>query len=204
MSYKIYCYLRVSTEKQDLEGNKGEILLKVNQLQLNSQNIVWIEETISGMKNWKTRELGKIEFKKGDIFITSELSRVGRTMIQIMGFISAMMEKEVKLYFTKSKFEIDNSINSQVLVFAYSLCSQIERELISTRTKDALNNKKKNGDILGRPKNKMILDNKADEIKKALDDGVKIKSIAKKYNASTTTISKLIKKYGFKNNIKII
>jgi DNA invertase Pin-like site-specific DNA recombinase len=95
------------------------------------------------MKNWKSRELGKINFKEGDIFITSELSRVGRTMIQIMGFISSMMEKGVKLYFTKSKFNIDNSINSQVLVFAYSLCSQIERELISTRTKDALQKRKK-------------------------------------------------------------
>ncbi len=191
--YKIYCYLRVSTVKQDLEGNKGQILLKVNELKLNSQNIIQIEETISGMKNWKSRELGKIDFKKDDIFITSELSRVGRTMIQIMGFISSMMEKGVKLYFTKSKFNIDNSINSQVLVFAYSLCSQIERELISTRTKDALAKKKKDGVIVGRPSNKMILDNNVDEIKKQIDDGVKLKVIAKKYNSSQTTITKLIK-----------
>ena len=83
------------------------------------------------------------KIKKGDVFITSELSRAGRSMIQIMGFISTMMEKGVKLYFTKSKFEIDNSINLQVLVFAYSLCSQIERELISTRTKDALAKRKR-------------------------------------------------------------
>lgn len=198
MEYKIYCYLRVSTDKQDLEGNKGQILLKVNELQLNSQNIVWIEETISGMKNWKTRELGKIEFKKDDVFITSELSRVGRTMTQIMGFISSLMEKEVKVYFTKSKFNIDNSINSQVLIFAYSLCSQIERELIATRTKDALNKKKKEGCILGRPKNKMILDNKIDEIKKLVDDGVKLKVIAKNYDSSQTTMTKFIKKHNLK------
>lgn len=75
------------------------------------RNIVWIEETISGMKKWKSRESGKIDFNKGDIFITSELSRVGKTMIQIMGFIYSIMEKGVKLYFTKSKFNIDNSIN---------------------------------------------------------------------------------------------
>ena len=186
--YKIYCYLRVSTEKQELEGNKGQILLKVSELKLNSQNIVWIEETISGMKNWKSRELGKIDFKKDDVFITSELSRVGRSMIQIMGFISILMEKGVKLYFTKSKFNIDNSINSQVLVFAYSLCSQIERELISTRTKDALAKKKKDGVIIGRPNGKMILDDKIDEIKKSIGDGVKLKVIAKKYNSSQTTI----------------
>ena len=184
--------MRVSTEKQDIEGNKGELLLKVNELKLNSQNIIWIKGTISGMKNWKSRELGKINFKEGDIFITSELSRVGRTMIQIMGFISYMMEKGVKLYFTKSKFNIDNSINSQVLAFAYSLCSQIERELISTRTKDSLQKRKKEGAILGRPSNKMILDSKVEEIKKQIEDGVKLKVIAKKYN-SQTTITKLIK-----------
>lgn len=198
MSSKIYCYLRVSTVKQELDGNKGEILLKVNSLGLNSQHIVWIEETISGMKNWKSRELGKIDFKKDDVFITSEPSRVGRTMIQIMGFISDLMQKGVKIHFTKSKFEIDNSITSQVMVFAYSLCSQLERELISTRTKDSLAKKKKDGQILGRPKNKMILDDKYTEIKKLLDDGVKIKKIAEKYNMSRVTISKLMKKNDYK------
>lgn len=194
----IYCYLRVSTEKQDLNNNKGEILLKVNELNLNSKNIIWIEEIVSGMKIWKSRELGKIQFNKGDVFITSELSRVGRTMTQIMGFISNLMEKGVKIYFTKSKFNIDGSINSQVLIFAYSLCSQIERELIATRTRDALQNKKNKGEILGRPKNKMILDNKVDEIKKQIDDGIKLKVIAKKYNSSQTTITKLIKKHNLK------
>lgn len=88
---KIYCYLRVSTDKQKIGGNTGEFLLKVNNLGLNSQNIVWIEETISGMKNWKSRELGKVEFKKNDVFATSEPSRVSRTVIKIMGFISELM-----------------------------------------------------------------------------------------------------------------
>jgi len=198
MTQKIYGYLRVSTNKQELEGNKGEILLKVNELKLNSQNIEWIEETVSGMKNYKTRELGKIDFKEGDVFITSEISRIGRTIVQIMSFISELLQKKVKVYFTKSKFEIDNSISSQAMIFAFSLTAQIERELISQRTKDALAKKKKDGQILGRPKNKMILDNKAEEIKKLLDDGVKINKIAEKYNMSRSTISKLIKKNGFK------
>lgn len=198
MTSQIYCYLRVSTGKQDLQSNKAELLLKVNELNLNSQNITWVEETISGMKNWKGRELGKIQFKKGDIFIATEPSRVGRTMIQIMGFISDLLQNEVKIYFTKSKFDVDNSIKSQTMIFAYSICSQMERELISTRTKDALNAKKKQGVILGRPKDKMLLDCKADEIKKLLDDGVKILYIAKKYDSSRVTISKLIKKNGWK------
>jgi DNA invertase Pin-like site-specific DNA recombinase len=198
MTSKIYGYLRVSTNKQELEGNKGEILLKVNELKLNSQNIEWIEETVSGMKNYKTRELGKIDFKEGDVFVTSEMSRIGRTISQIMSFISELLQKKVKVYFTKSKFEIDNSISSQAMIFAFSLTAQIERELISQRTKDALAKKKKDGQILGRPKNKMVLDNKAEEIKKSLDDGVKINKIAEKFNMSRATISKLIKKNGYK------
>jgi DNA invertase Pin-like site-specific DNA recombinase len=84
------------------------------------------------------------------------------------------------------------------MVFAYSLCSQLERELIATRTKDSLARKKKEGLILGRPKNKMILDNKAEEIKKMLYEGVKINNIAKKFNSSRSTISKLIKKNNYK------
>ena len=203
MTTKIYCYLRVSTMKQDLQSNKAELLLKVNELNLNSQNVIWIEETISGMKNYKSRELGKIDFKEGDVFIATEMSRIGRTITQIMAFISDLLQKKVKIYFTKSKFEIDNSISSQAMIFAFSLASQLERELISIRTKDSLAKKKKDGVILGRPKNKMILDDKATEIKKMLDDGVKINKIAEKYNMSRTTISKLIKKNGYKENNKI-
>jgi DNA invertase Pin-like site-specific DNA recombinase len=198
MNNKIYCYLRVSTGKQDLQSNKAELLLKVNDLNLNSQNIVWIEETVSGMKNYKSRELGKIDFKEGDVFIATELSRIGRTIAQIMSFISELLQKKVQIHFTKSKFEINNTISSQAMIFAFSLASQLERELISIRTKDSLEKKKKEGLILGRPKNKMILDDKSIEIKKLLDDGVKINKIAEKYNMSRATISKLIKKNGFK------
>lgn len=195
----IYLYLRVSTEQQNIENNKGELLLKVNQLGLNSQDIKWVEETVSGMKHYKSRELGKIDFKKDDILITTEISRIGRTMLQIFGFISDMVQKGVKIYFTKTKIEIDGSIQSQALIFAYSLCSQIERELISTRTKDALKKKKTDGIVLGRPKNKMVLDDKTEEIKKLIEGGVKINYIAEKYKMSRCTISKLIKKNGLKN-----
>ena len=194
----IYCYLRVSTEKQNLAGNKGELLLKITDLGLDTRNIVWIEETASGMKNYKGRELGKIIFKKDDVFVCTEPSRIGRTMVQIMCFIGDLLQKGVKIYFTKSKFEVDTSIKSQAMIFASSICAQLEREMISTRTKDALNKKKKDGVILGRKQGIMILDDKKDEIKKLLDEGVKISSIAKKYEMSRATISRLIKKYNFK------
>lgn len=73
------------------------------------------------MKNYKSRELGKIDFKEGDVFIATEMSRIGRTITQIMAFISDLLQKKVKIYFTKSKFEIDNSISSQAMIFAFSL-----------------------------------------------------------------------------------
>lgn len=113
-------------------------------------------------------------------------------------FISELLQKKVKVYFTKSKFEIDNSISSQAMIFAFSLTVQIERELISQRTKDALVKKKKDGQILGRPKNKMV----PIEIKKLLVEGVNINKIAEKYDMARATISKLIKKNNFKENNK--
>lgn len=191
---KIYGYLRVSTEKQNLQNNKSEILLLIDEKKIKG-NIIWIEETVSGMKNYKNRELGKIQFKKDDIFITSELSRIGRTMMMIMSFISELSKIGVKMFFTKQDFQIDESIGSQVLVFAYSLCSQIERQLISQRTKNALKDKKDKGQILGRIAGKMILDDKYQEIEKLHNDGLKIKAIAKKYNCSPLTITKLLKKH---------
>lgn len=201
MTNNIYGYLRVSTESQTIDTNKGEILLKINNLGLKG-NIKWIEETISGTKHWKNRELGKLIniINKNDVIITSELSRIGRSLYQCFEFISVCAEKEVQLYFTKTDFKIDSSISSQTLIFAYSLTSQIERELISLRTKSALQNAKSKGIILGRPRGKMKLDKDINEIRNLINQGVKYKAIAKKYKVTETTMSKFIKK----NNLKVI
>ena len=195
---KVYGYLRVSTDKQDINNNKADILLKANELKLG--NVEWIEETISGTKDWKNRELGKLmdRIKSGDVLITSEMSRFGRTISNNMEFMANAASKNVKIYFTKTDFKVDGSITSQILTFSYSLVAQVERDIISSRTKTGLQRKREQGVILGRPKGKMKLDEHLDKIKKLIDQGVKLKSIAKLYNTSSVTMTKYVKKHNLK------
>ena len=202
-SQNIYGYLRVSTDKQTVEGNKNELILKIHELGLNTQCIIWIEETISGAKHWKNRKLGQIipELKTGDIFITSEVSRIARTISHIFEFISLLLEKQIKIYFTKSSFPVDGSVSSQTIMFALSITAQLERELIASRTKSALQ-KMKEGVVLGRPQGHMILDIHLDEIKKLINEGVKLKRIAQKFSSSAVTMSKFVKKHNLNSTVK--
>lgn len=197
---KIYGYLRVSTDKQNIDNNKNEIKLNALNMGFNHE-IVWVSETVSGSKHWKKRQLGELinQFNEGDIFITSEVSRIGRSMLQILEFITECSKKKVSIYCTKGGFKIDDSIESQASIFALSLSSQIERNLISERTKAALKTRKENGIILGRPKGKLKLDKYTNEIKELIDTGVKYKAIAEKYNVSQNTMSKFIKDKQLKN-----
>lgn len=194
---KCYGYLRVSTEKQDIENNKADILKKANDLKI-STFVEFVEETISGTVDWKQRELGILydKLKPGDVLITSELSRFGRSVGQIMEFLSGCDKKKIKIYLTKTDFCIDSSLQSQIMQFAYSLSSQIERELISSRTKTGLERAKEKGVKLGR-KRIMTLDknNNVQDIQKLLSSGVKIYVIAKRYAVSTQTIYRFIHKH---------
>lgn len=196
---KVYGYLRISTDKQDINNNKAEILLKANELKL-TPVVEWIEETISGSKDWKKRELGKLfeTLKPNDVIITSELSRFARTINQIMEFMAKCSENKIQIYCTKTDFKIDSSIQSQMIIFSYGLAAQIERELISSRTKSALKQKKADGVILGRRKGNMILENDKNsktDIKNLIDMGVKKKAICKKYNTTLPTLNKFIEKH---------
>ena len=203
MSPQIYAYLRISTDKQNIDVNRSELILKVHELGLNTQNLIFIEDIKSGLSSWKTGKLNDIvpKLNKGDVFITSEVSRIGRTISQIFEFISILLEKEVKIYFTKSNFPIDGSINSQMLIFAMSITAQLERELIASRTRSAMQKLKAEGKKLGRPEGHMILDPHLLDIKKLIKDGVKLGAICKKYNVSNVTMSKFIKKRALKTKI---
>ena len=196
----LYGYLRISTDKQDISNCKKEILIKANNLGFTS--IVWIEETSSGKLDWKKRLLGKYfnDMKSNDIIITSEISRLGRTITNNIEFLAKCSEKNINVYFTKSDFKVDNSITSQILIFAYSLSAQIEREMICSRTKSALERCKEQGIKVGRKKDVSKLDDKKGIIIKMIDDGVKLNMIAKKMNCSSATLSRFIKKYNLKDN----
>ena len=147
----IYGYIRVSTDKQTVENQRFEI----NNF-CTKQDIVvhkWIEETISGTKNVEERKLGKLlkKMKKEDILICSELSRLGRSLLMIMGVLNECMNRDIKVWTIKDNYRLGNDINSKVLAFAFGLSAEIERNLISQRTKEALARKKAEGVILGRP-----------------------------------------------------
>ena len=190
---KTFAYLRVSTIEQNTEKNKGDILRFTNDKKLG--NVEFIEETISGKSNYKDRQLGKIinDLKPDDVLIVPELSRLARSITQILEVIEICKNKKIVLYSLKENFSTkDDSIQSTITSTIFGLVAQIERELISQRTKEALQAKKNQGVTLGRPtgKGKSKLDNYKDEILALLSTGVTKTKIAKKYNISRQGLDK--------------
>lgn len=149
-----YGYIRVSTDKQTVENQRFEI---VNYCQRKGLVIdCWIEETVSGTKVPGKRRLGGLLNKvgSGDKIICSELSRLGRSLMMIMSILNQLMEKQVTVYTIKDNYVLGDDIQSKVLAFAFGLSAEIERNLISQRTTEALRRKKALGKKLGRPKGK--------------------------------------------------
>ena len=148
----IYGYIRVSTDKQTVENQRFEI----ERFCKNEQLIVdgWIEETISGTKAYDKRELGELlkKVKKDDLIICYELSRLGRNLFMIMEILAICMKKQCVIRTIKDNYTLGDDIQSKVLAFAFGLAAEIERNLISQRTKDALARKKAEGIKLGRRK----------------------------------------------------
>lgn len=148
----IYAYIRVSTDKQSADNQRFEILKYADAKKITIDK--WIEETVSGEKSIHQRMLGSIleQLDKHDTLIVSELSRLGRNLMEIMSILHTCMQKDVQVHTLKEQYELGNNINSKVLAFAFSLSADIERQLISQRTKEALARKKSEGKKLGRPK----------------------------------------------------
>jgi DNA invertase Pin-like site-specific DNA recombinase len=194
----IYGYIRVSTDKQNSENQRFEITqyLKRNNF---SEKVNWIEETVSGTKNHKKRILGKYlqeEFGSNDTLVVSELSRLGRSLFDVMTILNDLMSKKVKVISIKERFELKDDINSQVLAFAFSLSAQIERQLISQRTKEALARVKSEGKILGRPTGRTSINKKLaenhNEIIGLLKKQVSKSAIARIYEVNRGTLKKYI------------
>lgn len=148
----IYGYIRVSSDKQTVENQRFEInnFCKKEHLQIDG----WIEETISGTKSYNKRQLGNLlkKIQKDDLIICAELSRLGRNLFMIMEILNICMTKEAKVWTIKDNYRLGDDIQSKVLAFAFGLSAEIERNLISQRTKEALARKKAEGVVLGRPK----------------------------------------------------
>lgn len=192
-----YGYIRVSSDKQTVENQRFEI-----ENFCKNQNITidgWIEETISGTQNYTKRELGELlkKVKKDDLIICAELSRLGRNLFMIMEILNVCMTKECKVWTIKDNYRLGEDIQSKVLAFAFGLSAEIERDLISQRTKEALARKKAEGVVLGRPKgrksSKVKLSGKEEVIKVLLEEGVSKSEIARIFKVNRMTVDSYIK-----------
>jgi len=198
----VYGYIRVSTEKQDYENQKHGILEYVNKNRLG--HVEFVEETVSSRKKYEDRDISRLiaSMKSGDILVTSELSRIGRSILEIMSIFKILAEKGVQTHIIKGCFVIggdDNKIQSSVLVFAFGLAAEIERELISQRTKEALAVRKAKGVKLGRKKGAKVaskLDGKEEAIVALLEKKIPVSSIAKMFDVARSTMINFIKSRG--------
>lgn len=165
----IYGYIRVSSDKQTVDNQRFEInnFCKKNDISIDG----WIEETISGTKAYNKRQLGVLlrRVKKDDLIICAELSRLGRNLFMIMEILNICMTKECKVWTIKDNYRLGEDIQSKVLAFAFGLSAEIERNLISQRTKEALARRKAEGAILGRLQGSKNSRHKLDGCKERID-----------------------------------
>ena len=193
----IYGYIRVSTDKQTTENQRFEIIKFANSQRIKIDK--WIEETISATQSLKKRELGILlkNLKAGDILIASELSRLGRNLLQIMSILHYCMEIEAKIWTIKDNYRLGDDIQSKVLAFAFGLSAEIERNLISQRTKEALKRKREEGVVLGRPKGSkssyLKLSKFETEVLKMKKRGCTNTKIGKKYGVTRDTVARFLK-----------
>jgi DNA invertase Pin-like site-specific DNA recombinase len=200
MNMKTIGYLRVSTVEQDLKKNKADILLYANENFLGQ--VEWVEEKVSGKVGWRQRKIADVidSLKVGDNLIVSELSRLGRSMLECMEILSIALQKNINVYAVKGNWRLDNTIQSKIVAMAFSMAGEIEKDLISQRTKEALNAKKKAGKKLGRPKGsgKSKLDQYKPEIEAFLKSGSTQKFIANRYGTTETNLCRWMKKHRLK------
>ena len=193
----IYGYIRVSTDKQTVENQRFEILTfaKRENLQIDG----WVEETVSGTKDPSKRNLGPLlnDLRSGDLLICAELSRLGRSLFMILDVLNQCMKKNVRVWTIKDNYRLGDDISSKVLAFAFGLSAEIERNLISQRTKEALARKKAEGVVLGRPKGShnafVKLSGQEDRIRRLFNQGLSQRRIAKRLNVDRNTLAKFLR-----------
>lgn len=187
-----YGYIRVSTDKQTIENQRFEV-----ERFCQSKNIFidrWIEETESGATPVEKRKLGAAfkKLQKGDVLICTELSRLGRSLFMVMTLLDECLKKGVEVWTTKEGYQLGDNMNSKVMAFAFGLAAEIERNLISQRTKEALRARRAAGVVLGRregSRNKVYkLDKHKEYILKKLAEGKSNYYIAKHLRAKYSTV----------------
>lgn len=192
----IFAYIRVSTELQSYEGQRYEIEQWASQRQWVIYK--WVQEKASGTKALKKRTLDSLlkRMKKGDTLICTELSRLGRNMMMVMSILNTCSQKGIKIYSIKDSFELSDSLNAKIIAFAFSLAAEIERNLISQRTREALAAKRAAGVKLGRPfgksRERKRFEQKEAYIRAQLAQGVTIGSLAEELHVHRNTLSRYL------------
>lgn len=191
----IYGYCRISTKHQQVCNQKHEIQTFADKNNIKIDK--WVDEVISSRKHLDERKLSKIlkKLKKDDILIASELSRLGRNLLEVMGILQQCLEKDCQIWTLKENYRLGADIQSKVLAFAFGLASEIERQLISERTKNSLQRLKDEGKHLGRPYGFSYkkLQKRHDKIKELLDKNVSKSEIARLMGCTWQTLHRYIK-----------
>ena len=200
----IYGYIRVSSDHQTVENQRYEInrFCEGNGLAIDG----WIEETISGTTTYRKRALGRLLQRVGrdDLIICAELSRLGRSLFMIMEILNLCLSRECRVWTIKDNYQLGDDIQSKVLAFAFGLSAEIERNLISQRTKEALARKRAEGIVLGRPKGRRTapekhkLHRQEAKIRQLLAEGVSQREIARRVKVDRGTVGRFIRDRGLK------
>ena len=196
---RTYAYVRVSTDAQSCSSQEFEIRKWAEKEGL--QVDCWIRESVSGTIPIEKRLLGRTlrKMKPGDMLVSTEISRLGRNMLMIMAVLNSCAQKSIRIHTIKDNFDLSNNINSKIIAFAFALAAEIERNLISQRTREALADRKAAGVVLGRPKGssvkKAVIENNLDDILRLRKEGVSISAIAQKYKVHRNTLHNYLKTF---------
>jgi DNA invertase Pin-like site-specific DNA recombinase len=195
-------YIRVSSSKQTLEHQEFEI--KKFAQEQNIQIDRWVKETISSQKSLQKRQLGRLldELQEGDILIACEISRLGRSLLEVMRILEVCLNKNCQVWTLKENYRLGNDIQSKVMAFAFGLSAEIERNLISQRTKQSLENVRITGKKLGRPfsvqSQKLKLSQNTKKIKELRDNNISITQISKVLKVQRMTVYRFLDRMGWK------
>jgi DNA invertase Pin-like site-specific DNA recombinase len=183
MMKQILAYLRTSTNKQEISNQKLEILEFAHRKNFKIDG--FIESTISSRKSSKQRRIDELigKLSSGDTLIVTELSRLGRSTAEVISLVNSLVEGKVRLRILKQNLDIkEHDMNSKIIITLFSLFGELERDLVSLRTKEALAAKKSQGIKLGKPKGtiqKSKFDKDVERIKELLGLGLSVRKIAR-------------------------
>ena len=194
----ISAYVRVSTDKQTVKNQRREIERFCSERGLKVER--WVSETVSGAKPAGARQLGGLlrKMKRGDTLVCSELSRLGRRLMEVMGILNMLMARQVRVLTVKERYELAGNLQSQILAFAFGLAAQIERDLISQRTKEGLARIRAEGTRLGRRpgghNTRYKLTGCEDSIRRMRDEGMSVAEMCRRLKCNRKTLERHVER----------